>query len=275
MERRKRIKTDIVTVISILILGIVILMAIAPQLFTHYDPLEVVMKDKLLEISKEHWCGTDEFGRDIFARLVYGARNSILVGLGTAILSALVGVPLGLIAGFFGGIVDNIVMRLMDAFQSFPSMILAILLSTVVTPSVGSLILVISFVSFPRFARLTRGQVLTMKKQDYVAAAKIAGVNPGYLLFKSVLPNCMSVIIVQFSMLTATAILIEASMSFIGLGIAAPAPAWGSMLYYANQYINSSITYIIAPTLMIFLVVLSINMLGDTLRDWLDPKRKR
>ncbi len=271
---KKRRKINFVTVFALIVLAVVILMVIFPSLFTSYDPLEVNMEKKLLNPCSEHIFGTDEYGRDIFCRIVYGARSSVSVGLGTALLSALIGVPLGLIAGYYGGVIDNIIMRIMDAFQSFPSILLAILLSTIFETSVFSLILTISAVSFPRFAKLVRSNVLTIKKQDYVLAAKVAGVSQPYILFNTILKNCMSVVVVQFSMLTATAILIEAGMSFLGLGLKPPAPAWGSMLFYANKYINSNISYILSPTFTIFLVVLSINLLGDALRDILDPKKK-
>lgn len=268
-------KMNFVTAFAFVVLFIVIGMVLFPSLFTSYDPLEVDMTKKLLGPCAEHLLGTDEYGRDVFCRIVYGARSSVLVGLGTATLSALLGVPLGLIAGYFGGTIDNIIMRIMDAFQSFPSILLAILLSTIFNTSVQSLILTISAVSFPRFAKLVRSNVLVIKKQDYVAAAQVAGVSKSYILFNTILRNCMSVVVVQFSMLTATAILIEAGMSFLGLGLQPPAPAWGSMLFYANKYVNSNISYVLSPTFTIFLVVLSINLLGDALRDKLDPKKKK
>lgn len=272
---KRRIKLNAVTIGALVILAVVLLMVVVPSLFTRYDPLAVDMTQKLAPPSAQHILGTDEYGRDIFCRIVYGARSSVSVGLGTALLSALLGVPLGLIAGYYGGVADNIIMRVMDAFQSFPSILLAILLSTVFDTSILSLILTISAVSFPRFAKLVRGQVLVVKKQDYVAAAKVAGVSHGYILWNTILRNCLSVVVIQFSMLTATAILIEAGMSFLGLGLEPPAPAWGSMLYYANKYVHSSLSYVLSPTMTIFLVVLSINLLGDALRDALDPKKKR
>lgn len=273
MLKQKK-KINFVTVFVLTIIFVVLAMVVFPGLFTSYDPLEVNMTEKLLGPCKGHWLGTDEYGRDIFCRIVYGARSSISVGLGTACLSALIGVPLGLIAGYYGGWLDNILMRIMDAFQSFPSTLLAILLSTMFETSAKSLILTISAVSFPRFAKLVRSNVLVVKKQEYIAAARVAGVSKSYILFRSILLNCVSSIVVQFSMLTATAILIEAGMSFLGLGIQPPDPAWGSMLFYANKYINSNIWYVLSPTFTIFLVVLSINLLGDALRDKLDPKKK-
>ena len=273
--QKKRIKVNVVTVFAAAVLTVVLLMVLFPSLFTSYDPLEVDMTKRLLGPSGGHVLGTDEYGRDIFCRIVYGARSSVCVGLGTALLSALIGVPLGLIAGYYGGVADNVIMRVMDAFQSFPSILLAILLSSILETSVFSLILTISAVSFPRFAKLVRGNVLVVKKKDFVAAAQVAGVGKGYILFNTILRNCMSVVVIQFSMLTATAILIEAGMSFLGLGLEPPAPAWGSMLFYANKYVNSSLSYVLSPTFTIFLVVLSINLLGDALRDKLDPKKKR
>jgi peptide/nickel transport system permease protein len=271
---KKKSKFNFVSIFALVVLTVILLMVVFPSLFTSYDPTAVNMEEKLLSPCKDHILGTDEFGRDIFCRIVYGARSSVSVGLGTALLSMLLGVPLGLVAGYYGGTVDNIIMRIMDAFQSFPSILLAILLSTMFETSVFSLILTISAVSFPRFAKLVRSNVLTIKKQDYVLAAKVAGAGNTYILFNTILRNCMSVVVVQFSMLTATAILIEAGMSFLGLGLQPPAPAWGSMLFYANKYINSNVSYILSPTFTIFLVVLSINLLGDALRDILDPKKK-
>lgn len=264
----------ITTIFAALILIIAILMSIVPSVFTDYDPLKVDPLNKLQGISAEHICGTDEVGRDIWARIVYGAKNSMAVGFGAAFLAVLFGVPLGLIAGWTGGILDSVIMRIMDAFQSFPAVLLAILFMTVFEPSVMTLALTISIVSFPYFARIVRSNVLYIKETEYVAASRAFGAGTPYLLFRTILPNCFSAIIVQFSLLAATAILLEAGLSFLGLGLQPPEPAWGSMLSYAKGYVDSCSNYIFAPTIAIFLVVLSINLLGDALRDWFDPKSK-
>lgn len=262
------------TVIAAVILIIAIAMALVPSVFTSYDPLEIDPPNKLQGMSWEHICGTDEYGRDIWARVVYGARNSLSVGFGAAFLAVVLGVPLGLISGWVGGVLDSLIMRIMDAFQSFPAVLLAILIMTIFDPSVITLILTISIVSFPYFARIVRSNVLYIKETEYVAASRAFGANTPYLLFRTILPNCFSAIIVQFSLLAATAILLEAGLSFLGLGLQPPEPAWGSMLSYAKGYIDRCANYILAPTVAIFLVVLSINLLGDALRDWVDPKSK-
>ncbi|MCI8525366.1 MAG: ABC transporter permease [Oscillospiraceae bacterium] len=263
------------TVFAVFILAVVLLAAFFPSLLTGYDPLEIDMKNKLAGPTADHWLGTDEYGRDLWCRIVYGARTSMAVGFGSALLAMLIGVPLGLVAGFYGGVLDSVIMRMMDAFYSFPSIMLALLLMTIFEPSATTLILTIAIVSFPAYGRIVRSSVLSIKEREFIEAARAFGARPGYLLFRAVLPNCASGIIVQFSLFTASAILVEASLSFLGLGIRPPAPAWGSMLSYAKQYIDRSTTYILVPAAAIFLVVLAINLLGDELREWLDPTRQK
>ena len=253
-------------------LVVLILFALFPGVFAAYDPLENNLPQKFSGISAEHLLGTDEYGRDILSRIIYGTRPSILVGLGTAVLAMVVGVPLGLTAGFCGGFTDSLIMRLMDALQSFPSILLAILLMTIFDPSVGSLILIIAIESFPRFTRIVRASVLSIKKTEFVTAARAFGAGNGYIMFRSILPNCLGNIITQFCMSMSTAILIEASLSFLGFGIQPPEPAWGSMLSYAKKYLSQSFVYMAAPTMMIFLCVMSVNSAGDTLRSVFDPK---
>ena len=271
--QKKRVK--VTTVFSILILAVALLAALFPSLLATHDPLAFDMVNKLQGPTAAHILGTDELGRDLWSRIVYGARVSMSVGLGSATLAMILGVPLGLIAGFKGGIVDSIIMRVMDAFMSFPSIMLAMLLMTIFDASTMTLILTIAIVSFPAYGRIVRGSVLSIKERDYIEAARAFGAKPGYLMFRAILPNCVSGIIVQFSLFTASAILIEASLSFLGLGIKPPDPAWGSMLSYAKQYIDQSATYILVPAITIFLVVLAINLLGDELRERLDPTRQK
>lgn len=274
--RRLKHKTGI-GISQILAMGffaLVVLFAVIPGAFTSYDPLELNLLNKLKGISAEHLLGTDEYGRDILCRIIYGTRTSILVGLGTATVALVLGVPLGLIAGYYGGLADSIIMRVMDAFQSFPSMLLAILMMTVFEPSVATLIITISLVSYPRFTRLVRSSVLSIKKLEYVEAARAAGASPAYIMFRCILPNCAGNIIAQFSLLMSTAILIEASLSFLGFGIQPPDPTWGSMLSYGKRFVGSSLTYILGPTMIIFFVVMAINTIGDMLKNMLDPTKK-
>jgi peptide/nickel transport system permease protein len=233
------------------------------------------MMNSLKGPSSLHWLGTDEYGRDLWSRIVYGARPSIAVGFGAATLAALIGIPMGLAAGYFGKIADNVIMRIMDACSAFPSFLLAILIITIMDPSTLSLILTISIVNIPAFARIVRSNVLSLKKREFVEAARAFGAKKRYVMFRTILPNCISSITVEYSLVAATAILMEAGMSFLGLGIQPPTPSWGSMLSYANQYLNHSITYIMVPTCTIFIVVLCVNLLGDALRDWLDPMKMK
>lgn len=267
-------KIKIITVAAVIVLAAAILMAFVPNVFTKYDPLAVDPMNRLQHISSEHILGTDEYGRDIWTRVVYGARSSLEVGFGAAALAMFLGVPLGLISGWNGGQTDSVIMRIMDAFQSFPAVLLAILFITIFDPSVITLVLTIALVNFPYFARIVRSNVLAIKATEYIEATRAFGAGSGYLLFRSILPNCVSAIIVQFSLLTANAILLEAGLSFLGLGIQPPAPSWGGMLSYAKAYVDSAVNYILAPTGAIFLVVLSINLIGDALRDALDPKSR-
>lgn len=267
-------KMTLFQIVAAFFLLVIIMFAVVPSAFTSYDPLELNLKEKLHGISKKHLLGTDEYGRDLLCRIIYGTRPSLLVGFGTAVISMAIGVPLGLIAGYYGNGVGSVIMRLMDAFQSFPSILLAILMMTVVEPSVGSLIITISLVSFPRFTRLVRGSVLSIKKIEYVEAAKASGADAPYLMFRCILPNCTGSIISQFSLLMSTAILIEASLSFMGFGIQPPEPAWGSMLSYAKKYMAQSFSYIAGPTFTIFFVVMSINCIGDLLKNILDPMKR-
>lgn len=270
---KKRVK--VTTLFAALVLTVALLAALFPGLLATHDPLAMDLACKFQGPSAKHLLGTDELGRDLWSRIVYGARVSMAVGLGSATLAMLIGVPLGLVAGFKGGLLDSIIMRVMDAFMSFPSIILAMLLMTIFDASTMTLLLTIAIVSFPAYGRIVRSAVLSVKERDYIEAARAFGAKPGYLMFRAILPNCSSGIIVQFSLFTASAILIEASLSFLGLGIRAPAPAWGSMLSYAKQHIEQSSTYILVPAITIFLVVLSINLLGDELRERLDPTRQK
>lgn len=263
-----------VQILAIVFFAMTVLFALIPSIFTQYDPLENNLPEKLQGISARHLLGTDEYGRDILSRIIYGTGPSLLVGLGTALISMIIGVPLGLTAGYYGGIIDTIIMRIMDAFQSFPSILLAILMMTIFDPSVESLIITISMVSYPRFTRLVRGCVLSLKKMEYVESAKASGANDGYIMFRSILPNCLGNIIAQFTLLMSTAILIEAGLSFLGFGIQPPEPAWGSMLSYAKKYVAQSLSYIAGPTIMIFCIVMSINTLGDMLKKQLDPQKR-
>ena len=226
--------------------------------------------------SQDHLLGTDNTGRDQLARLFYGGRTSLMVGLLSAAISALIGIPLGILAGYYGGWVETIIMRLVDIFQAFPGMILSLVLVSVVGPSLQSVIFVIGLQGWVSYARLMHGQVLSTREKDYVQGAKAIGTKDGSLILKYILPNSFTPVLVQFSFGVAGAILTESSLSFLGLGIRIPQASWGNMLYGAQSltYLTSKPWIWVPPGIMLMVTVLCINFVGDGLRDALDPKMK-
>jgi peptide/nickel transport system permease protein len=258
---------------AFVVLAIIILVSLFPGLFTRYSPYELV-DDDLLPPSVSHLLGTDEIGRDVYARVVYGARTTMYVGVGSSILAVLIGIPFGLIAGYFSGINDLVIMRVLDSFMAFPAILLSVLIISVTGANSTALIFTISLVNFPRFARIVRSNTLYIKKIEFVEAARVNGASNFYIMFKSIFLNCISPIVVQFTLLVAVAILIEASMSFLGLGVQPPQPAWGSMLNTAQLYLRKSWWYAFAPGFLIFILVYSVNIFGDWLRDFTDPKKR-
>ncbi|GHT85524.1 diguanylate cyclase [Bacteroidia bacterium] len=271
-DKKRKYHLDFSLILAICFLSLILLMVLFPRIMSFgRDPLMVDPANKLALPSGDHIFGVDEYGRDIWTRVVFGARSTVLVGMGSACLAVLFGVPLGLIAGYYGHIVDSAIMRILDAILAFPTFLLAILVMTIFKVGVLGLIITIGIVNFPRFARIVRGNVLSLKEREFVEANKSAGAPGPYIMFCTILPNCMSSILVQYTLLVATAIIIEAGMSFLGLGIAPPAPAWGSMLFSAQTYAGRNPLYAIVPGVVIFLVVMCVNILGNTLRDYFDP----
>ena len=258
-------------------LGIVvffILLAAMAPLVSPYDPLATNWATVRKPPSAAHLFGTDEIGRDVLARIVWGSRASLLAGLVSVMLALAAGVPIGLVSGYAGGALDATVMRLIDAMLAIPFLILAIALAAFLGPSLTNAMIAIGITQTPIFARLTRGQVLQVKHEDYIEAARAVG-NPHLrIVLRHMLPNIVPPLLVQATLATAAAIIAEASLSFLGLGQQPPNPSWGSMLNTAKNFMAQAPWMAIWPGLAIFSLVLSLNLFGDGLRDALDPRRE-
>jgi peptide/nickel transport system permease protein len=256
----------------------VVLMFVALALFAPWlapqDPIATSWGAIRKAPSVEHWFGTDEIGRDVFARVVWGTRASLLAGVVSVSISLLLGVPIGLAAGFLGGWVDSVISRVTDAFLACPFLILAIALAAFLGPSLTNAMIAIGVSATPIFVRLTRAQVLNITIEDYIEAARAVGNPPWRIALRHVLPNVAAPLIVQATLAIAAAVIAEASLSFLGLGQQPPAPSWGSMLNTAKNFIDNAPWMAIWPGLAIFLLVLSFNLLGDGLRDALDPRQR-
>jgi peptide/nickel transport system permease protein len=257
--------------------GILVLLAltaaVGPSL-TSYGP-DTVDLDHLKEPpSKAHFLGTDSKGRDVLSRVVTGSRISLAVGLVASALSLSIGIFFGLIAGYFGGKTDAVLLQFFDIFLAFPSLLLAIGISAVMTPGLISAMLAITLVGWAGFARLVRGITLSLKEQVYIEASRALGAKPFRILYKHILPNALPLILVAGSLRVGGFILLEAALSFLGLGVQPPTPTWGSMISLNRVYINSAPWMVIFPGLAISLTVISFNILGDFLRDKLDPRMR-
>lgn len=258
--------------VPLLLLLFFLVTALRPELFALYSPYEQNAQDALQPPSPVYWLGTDQFGRDIWSRVVFGGRVAVFVGLGSVLLAMAVGVPLGLISGYYGGPLDAVIMRVQDALLSFPPVILALLIIASFGASAFNVVVTIALVYVPRFARLVRGTILQVKNRDYVTASRALGSPDRRILLRVILPNAVAPIIVQATLGMAVAILIESGLSYLGLGIQPPAASWGNMLQHAQSYIYRAPWFVLAPGSFIFLSVLSINLIGDRLREWIDPR---
>ena len=250
----------------------IVISALFAPLLSPYDPYQIDPTVILQPPSRAHLLGTDELGRDVLSRLIYGARVSILVSLVAVSIALVVGVSLGMISGYFGGRIESVAMRIMDAFAAFPAILLALAILSVLGPGIRNAMIAIGIVYIPAFARIMRGSVLWVKQTEYVEAARAGGAGHVYIMRRSIFPNCVSPLIVHASLAFASAIIVEAGLSFLGLGTQPPTPSWGAMLNEGRQYALQNVWYSISAGVAIFLAVLGLNLLGDGLRDVLDPR---
>jgi peptide/nickel transport system permease protein len=259
-------------VVGLAVVVFFVAVALAAPLVAPFDPLATDWRAVRKPPSALHFFGTDELGRDVLARLIWGARASLMAGLVSVSIAITVAVPLGLVSGYLGGAVDALLMRVVDAMLAIPFLVLAIALAAFLGPSLTNAMIAIGVVQTPIFTRLTRGQALAVKHEDYIEAARAVGNPHRRILLRHILPNILAPILVQATLAIAAAIIAEASLSFLGLGQQPPAPSWGSMLNTASHFLSQAPWMAVWPGLAIFSLVLSFNLLGDGLRDALDPR---
>ncbi|WP_117191465.1 ABC transporter permease [Rhizobium terrae] len=268
-RKMKRNKSALVGTVIVLFFA---LLAIAAPFLPIPDPVATSWTAIRKAPSAAHWLGTDDLGRDILSRMIWGAQASLMAGIFSVAIAVCIGVPFGLIAGYFGGWVDMVISRITEALLALPFLIMAIALAAFLGPSLMNAMIAIGLSAMPIFVRLTRGQVLAVKTEDYVEGARAVGLNHFEIMVRYILPNVFAPIIVQATLTIATAIIAEASLSFLGLGQQPPAPSWGSMLNVAKNFLSQAPWMAMWPGAAIFLVVIGFNLLGDGLRDALDPR---
>lgn len=272
---KKFLRTGLGVIGALIILSLIVVALFAGQI-APFDPNAQDYNKILLEPGGEHVFGTDDLGRDIFSRVIYGAQVSIKAALLSVGIAILIGVPIGLLSGYFGGFWDEwVVMRSVDAMQAFPFLILALAIAAVLGNGFGNAMIAIGIGFAPAFIRITRGQVLQLRNMEYIHAAKATGVKDGRIIFSHILPNALNPIIIQASLAMAAGILAEASLSYLGLGVQPPTPSWGSMLNQAQTLMNVAPYATFYPGMAIFLVVLGFNLLGDGLQQALDPRIRK
>jgi len=271
----QRLMQERLAFISLIYLLFLVILSIVAPFIVPYDPEAQDLTKMMMAPNGAHWFGTDELGRDILSRILLGAQAAIQAGLIAIMIPLVVGVPLGIISGYLGGIVDDIFMRIVDAILSFPAILLALGITGALGVSLWNAMIAIGIIFTPQFARLARGQTLQVRREPYVEASKISGAGPLWIMFRHILPNILSPIIVQASFSFSLAILVEASLSFLGMGAQSPQISWGGMLHQAYSMIFVNPMMMVFPGLAILISVLAGNFLGDGLRIAVDPKIKR
>ena len=269
-----RLKRNRMAMVGLFIILVMVALSLLAPYISPYPYEAADFKHRFAAPSAQHWFGTDELGRDIFSRLLYGGRYSLRIGLISVAISAIGGIFFGAIAGYYGGAVYNLIMRFLDVLQAMPGIVLAIAISAALGPGLTNSVIALSISSIPNYARMTRAAILNVRKMEYLEAATSINCPSSRIIWKHVLPNALSPLIVQATMGIAGAIMGAAMLSFIGLGVQPPMPEWGAMLSAGRNYLRDYPHLCIFPGIMIMLAVLSLNMLGDGLRDALDPKLK-
>lgn len=269
---RRLLRRPLAIIGLIIVVGLLVVAAFAPWIAPH-DPIKPDFLAFLQAPSEKYRLGTDELGRDVLSRIIYGARASLQAGLVSVGIAIAIGLPIGLLSGYYRGFIDEyIVMRIADAIMAFPIIVLALAFAAVMRPSLTTAMIAIGIVYAPIFMRLTRGQVLEVRENEYITAARALGAKNSTIIMRHVFPNILAPVLVQASLSVAAAILVEAALSFLGLGIQPPTPSWGSMLRLGFGYLDKAPWASIWPGFAIFITVLGINLLGDGLRDVFDPK---
>lgn len=274
MTRLLRIRPKTATLIAGSVLLLIVLVALFAPLIAPYDPTELSPMDRLHGMSAAHWLGTDAYGRDLFSRVIYGARVSLTVGIGVALLTLIIGLPLGLIAGYFR-MIDSVLMRFMDGLMAIPGILAAIAIVSLTSANLWTLMIAIMVPEIPQVVRLVRSQVLANREEAFVEAAVVMGTPTSRILWRHLMPNTVAPLIVQGTYICAAAILTESTLSFLGVGISSETPTWGNIMSEGRIYFQLKPGLIFWAGLMLSMCILSINLLGDAARDALDPKMKR
>ena len=264
-------KNKVAVISALILISLIIICFIAP-LITSYDPEKQALSERLLSPSLKHWWGTDQYGRDIFTRCVYGCRVSLSVGIISQLIATIIGYFMGVTAGYVGGKTDDAISFVMQVFSSFPFLLFAMALMYALGPGITNLYISLGLLSWASTAKLIRGQVMQLKGQEYIQACKVDGGSTLRIILKHLFPNCIPMLIVSITLGIPGAILSEASLSYLGLGVPSPKPSWGSMIAESQDFIRSNTYYSLFPGLCIIVTVMAFNMMGDGLRDALDPK---
>lgn len=258
-----------------IILGVIILAAIFAPVLTPYSPTVIDGANKFQAPSASHWFGTDEVGRDIFTRILFGARLSLGLGILAIVVAALIGIMIGTVSGYFGGIIDQVTMRMMDMVLAFPTLILAMALASALGPSIQNAMIAIAIIKIPVYVRLARSETLSLRESLFVKSAQTFGINPFRIIRKHIMPNSISPVIIQGTLDVGDAILLIATLGFLGLGAQPPAPEWGAMISIGWKYLLDFWWYPTFPCIFLFLSAGALNLIGDGIRDVLDPKSSR